>query len=85
MVKASGDTPADAALAFSVHGYGPRRMLALHGLFSDGTSFEALLAGIDPAEWTLICLDLRGFGRSAALGGPYTLTMAAEDAQGDLT
>ena len=66
-------------IAYQVHGQGPARALALHGLFGGGQSFAPMLAGIDPSKWTLAMPDLRGYAHSCDAGGPYNVSTAAED------
>ncbi len=67
-------------IAYNLHGRGPIRVLALHGLFGDGHSFGPMLAGIDPDRWSLALLDMRGYGQSRDADGPYDLPTAAMDA-----
>ena len=69
-----------ATVGYRVYGYGPRRVLALHGLFGDGMSFTPMLSGFDPEQASFAFIDARGFGRSASLAGPYTLLTIAHDA-----
>jgi esterase len=66
-------------IAYKVHGRGPVKALALHGLFGGGQSFAPMLAGIDPDKWSLAMPDLRGYAQSRDAGGPYDLLTAAHD------
>ncbi len=67
-------------LEYAIHGHGPTRAIALHGLFGDQRSFQPILAAIDPESWSIALLDIRGYGRSAAIGGPFTMATIASDA-----
>jgi hypothetical protein len=46
-------------IAYRIHGHGPVKALALHGLFGGGQSFAPMLAGIGPDKWSLAMPDLR--------------------------
>jgi pimeloyl-ACP methyl ester carboxylesterase len=67
-------------IEYILHGHGPSKVLALHSLFSDGRSFQALMAAFDPDRWTVAMIDFRGYGASAAVAGPFNLAIGASDA-----
>ena len=39
-----------------------------------------MLAAIDPEIWSIVLPDIRGYGGSAAIGGPFTMATIASDA-----
>ncbi|MEV0344574.1 alpha/beta hydrolase [Nonomuraea sp. NPDC050680] len=59
-------------------GTGPRLIIAVHGITASLMAW-ATVARLLPADWSLVAMDLRGRGHSAALPGPYGLTRHAED------
>jgi len=38
-----------------------------------------MLAAIDPERWSIVLPDIRGYGGSAAIGGPFNLATVASD------
>jgi pimeloyl-ACP methyl ester carboxylesterase len=66
-------------LAHKLHGHGPKKVIALHGWFGDGSSFEPMLSGMDPATFEVALPDYRGCGGSKAQAGPYDLATIARD------
>jgi esterase len=63
-----------------IYGHGPRKAVALHSLFADGGSFQPLMAAFDPEKWSVALLDVRGYGRSKTVSGPFDLRTVAADA-----
>jgi pimeloyl-ACP methyl ester carboxylesterase len=59
-------------------GSGPRTVLGIHGITASSLSM-AVVARHLGARATLVAPDLRGRGRSAALGGPYGMRAHADD------
>ncbi|WP_433510152.1 alpha/beta hydrolase [Nonomuraea sp. CA-143628] len=59
-------------------GTGPRLIIAVHGITASLMAWAAV-ARLLPADWSLVAMDLRGRGHSAALPGPYGLARHAED------
>jgi lipase len=66
------------ALAVGAWGEGPEVVLAAHGLTANHLSFHALADHLGP-EVTLVAPDLRGRGRSAAVGAPFGMAAHAND------
>ena len=63
-----------------VQGHGPERIIALHSLFADGQSFLPMVEAMDQERWSVALPDIRGYGRSRDLDGPYDLATVAADA-----
>lgn len=63
-----------------VHGYGPTKVLFLHGWLSDHTIFSSVLPHLDHARVTAALMDYRGYGSSLQLDGRFTLDEVADDA-----
>jgi pimeloyl-ACP methyl ester carboxylesterase len=66
-------------IEYAIHGSGPHGVIALHGLFTTGDGFRSIFAAFDPAEWTVVLPDLRGYGRSRDQAGPFDIETAAAD------
>ncbi|MBA2638646.1 MAG: alpha/beta hydrolase [Nocardioidaceae bacterium] len=64
-------------------GTGPRTAVAAHGITASGMAFRAVARRL-PSDWTLIALDLRGRGASAALPGPFGIDAHASDICGSV-
>jgi pimeloyl-ACP methyl ester carboxylesterase len=60
------------------YGRGPRLIVAVHGITASLTAWRTVARHL-PSEWTLVAMDLRGRGGSAALPGPYGLPAHAAD------
>lgn len=67
-------------ISYVIHGRGPLKAIALHGLFDTGQGFQPMLAGLDPERWSIALPDLRGYGGSADAAGPFDMATAASDA-----
>lgn len=63
-----------------VHGYGPTKVLFLHGWLSDHTIFSSVLPYFEHARFTTAMMDYRGYGSSVRLDGRFTLDEVADDA-----
>lgn len=63
-----------------VTGYGPVRLLMLHGWLSDRGVYDAIAPWFDPARYTVAAMDFRGYGLSRSLVGNYTIDEIADDA-----
>ncbi|MFC4119318.1 alpha/beta fold hydrolase [Nonomuraea zeae] len=59
-------------------GSGPRVIIAVHGITASLMAWGAVARRL-PEDWSLVAMDLRGRGHSAALPGPYGLPRHAED------
>ncbi|MEV6521131.1 alpha/beta hydrolase [Longispora sp. NPDC051575] len=69
---------ADGSLHALRFGHGPRTILAAHGITASAMSFRSVARHLTP-DWSLVALDLRGRGGSAAAPGPYGMTAHAAD------
>lgn len=67
-------------LGHFLHGQGAEKVLALHDWMGDAANFEPLLPYLDLGRYTYAFADLRGYGRSRHLAGPYTVEQVAADA-----
>src|SRR5579859_1463239 len=61
-------------------GYGPRKVIALHGWLSDSTVFDVMLRHVDQAQFEFALPDFRGYGASIEHSGRYDLAEIASDA-----
>jgi pimeloyl-ACP methyl ester carboxylesterase len=60
-------------------GSGPAVCVVLHEWLGDHVNWEPVLPYLDPARFTVVFMDLRGYGWSRGLSGGYTLDEAAAD------
>ncbi|KPH76975.1 alpha/beta fold hydrolase [Bosea vaviloviae] len=68
-------------LKANVSGYGPRRVLFLHGWLSDHHVFDTIVPCFSQAEFTIAQMDFRGYGLNrAAVTGTYSVDEIAKDA-----
>ncbi|UBU16564.1 alpha/beta fold hydrolase [Nonomuraea gerenzanensis] len=65
-------------LRIATFGAGPRTIIAAHGITASLMAWAAVGRRL-PDGWSLVAVDLRGRGHSAALPGPYGLPRHAED------
>jgi len=65
-------------LRIATFGSGPRTIIAVHGITASLMAWGAVARRL-PKGWSLVAMDLRGRGHSAALPGPYGLPRHAED------
>lgn len=66
-------------LGHVLHGQGAEKVLALHDWMGDAANFDPLLPYLDLGRYTYAFADLRGYGSSRHLGGPYTVEQVAAD------
>lgn len=67
------------ALGFRSIGYGPEKIVALHGWLSDHQVYEAIFPYFDEGRFTIAFADFRGYGRSRALPGDWSINQMAAD------
>ncbi|MGY4233503.1 3-oxoadipate enol-lactonase [Bradyrhizobium sp. USDA 4449] len=60
-------------------GNGPAVCVVLHEWLGDHINWEPVLPYLDPARFTLVFMDLRGYGWSRGISGGYTLDEAVAD------
>lgn len=70
---------ADPLAATPVIGHGPRRLMAVHGWMGDAQLFAPWAALLDPARYTLACMDCRGYGSRRAVAGRFDIAEIAGD------
>jgi len=64
----------------NVAGYGPIRLLVLHGWLSDKGVYDLIAPLFAHARYTIAQMDFRGYGLSRNLQGNYTIDEIADDA-----
>lgn len=67
-------------IEFEEFGSGQRKVIGLHGWFGDESCFKPLQLSLDPAEYHCAWLAHRGYSRSRALSGQYSMEEMADDA-----
>ncbi|MDA9432112.1 alpha/beta fold hydrolase [Bradyrhizobium sp. CCBAU 51627] len=60
-------------------GNGPALCVVLHEWLGDHVNWEPVLPYLDPARYTFVFMDLRGYGWSRGMSGNYTLDEAVSD------
>jgi len=63
-----------------VSGYGPIRVLFIHGWLSDLGVYDLIAPMFDEAQFTCAFMDFRGYGKSRGLSGDYSINEIAKDA-----
>ncbi|MFM0283810.1 alpha/beta hydrolase [Paraburkholderia sediminicola] len=66
-------------LGFQKIGFGPHKVVALHGWFGDHTTFDAMHNALSHEEFTYIFPAYRGYGLSRELTGRLTIEEMASD------
>lgn len=67
-------------VGYETIGKGPHHVLALHGWFGDHSTFAPMKDALTQDEFTYVCLDYRGYGKSKSMKGDYSLKEIAKDA-----
>ncbi|MEU5161101.1 alpha/beta hydrolase [Streptomyces sp. NPDC020875] len=70
----------NAVAPHTLHGSGRHGVIALHGWFSDRSSYLPLFPYLDTGGFTWAAMDQRGYGEARGLPGPYTTERIARDA-----
>lgn len=63
-----------------VSGYGPIRVLFIHGWLSDSGVYDLIAPMFDEAKFTSAFMDFRGYGKSRSLSGNFSINEIATDA-----
>jgi pimeloyl-ACP methyl ester carboxylesterase len=66
-------------LGFVIHGKGPEPVLVMHDWNGDHTSYDPTLPYLDTDQFTYVFVDLRGYGKSRAMAGNYTVGEISRD------
>lgn len=66
-------------LGYVQHGTGPECVLVMHDWLGDHTTYDAVLPYLDGTAFTYVFADLRGYGKSMALTGRYTVDEISAD------
>lgn len=67
-------------IGHTLHGHGGEGVIVLHGWFSDYSEFQPLFHCLDVETFTYAFIDYRGYGKSRAIAGEYTIQEIAADA-----
>ncbi|KAF0228269.1 MAG: alpha/beta [Beijerinckiaceae bacterium] len=67
-------------LKANMRGYGPRKVLFLHGWLSDHQVFDTVPLWFSQSEFTFAQMDFRGYGLNRAVAGNYSADEIAKDA-----
>jgi esterase len=65
---------------FTQVGHGPHKVMVMGGWFGDAADWQATVDAIDPAAFTFVLFDYRGYGRSRDIEGAYNFEQSAQDA-----
>lgn len=66
-------------LGHELRGRGPQKVVLLHDWQGDHRNYDLALPFLDTDAFTYAIADLRGYGRSLSLPGPYTAAQSAAD------
>lgn len=67
-------------LGYRLDGTGDTKVLLLHNWFGDGSSYDWVVPHLNGQKATYARIDWRGYGRSKALQGAYSVDEACQDA-----
>lgn len=67
-------------LKANVTGYGPRKVLFLHGWLSDHHVYDTIVPCFSQTEFMIAQMDFRGYGLNRAVTGTYSADEIAKDA-----
>lgn len=79
-ISAQATAARKATLGHEIYGFGPEKVLVLHGWLGSAKSFDPIKPYLDTDAFTYVFVDLRGYGRSKRIKGEYTL----EEVSGDV-
>jgi esterase len=66
-------------IGYQTIGTGPSKVLVLHGWLGDERIFEPMRLSLSTDEFTYCCVAYRGFGKSRAIAGKYSIDEIADD------
>ncbi len=66
-------------LAFRLRGRGSIRLLLMHNWFGDASTYDKILSDFDQDLFSLVLVDLRGYGESKSFKGNYSVEEACSD------
>ena len=66
-------------LGYAQLGSGEEKVMVVHGWKTDHTCFDAMLSSLDQKRYTYIFVDMRGYGKSIHMEGPFTVEQVAAD------
>lgn len=67
-------------VGYFVYGNGPEKVLVMHDWMGDSGNYRPILRYLDTSIFTYVFIDVRGYGMSRHLGGPYTAEQVSADA-----
>lgn len=67
-------------VAYHLYGNGPEKVVVMHDWMGDSSNYRATQKYLDTDRFTFAFIDIRGYGESKELSGPYTASQAGEDA-----
>ena len=66
-------------LGHQIFGQGSEHVIVMHDWFGDSTSYAEIIPYLDVQTFTYAFVDLRGYGKSKAITGKYTVEEASQD------
>ncbi|HVA11759.1 MAG TPA: alpha/beta hydrolase [Stellaceae bacterium] len=66
-------------IAKTILGRGPSKVIAVHGWFTDHTGYAPMFNSLDLNRFSYAFADIRGYGKSKAIAGDYTMAEIARD------
>ncbi|MEJ2692874.1 MAG: alpha/beta hydrolase [Candidatus Thiodiazotropha sp.] len=66
-------------LGYNVYGSGSEKVIVLHDWMGDSANYEPIIPYLDPATFTWVFADVRGYGFSKHLTGKYTVNEVSGD------
>lgn len=66
-------------LGHETFGDGPIKLMGLHGWFADERAFRPITQAMSPDTFTFVTVAFRGYGKSRAFEGAFTMQEVADD------
>lgn len=66
-------------IAYNILGSGKEHVIVMHDWFCDSTSYDPVLPYLNTSKYQYNFVDLRGYGKSRAISGDFTVDEVASD------
>jgi len=67
-------------VSYQLYGNGPEKVIVMHDWMGDSSNYETTQKYLDSKRFTFAFIDIRGYGKSKGLSGPFTASQAGNDA-----
>ncbi len=74
------DRNGQGVVGHTIYGSGPEKVIVMHDCMGDSENYRSMLPYLDTNAFTYAFIDVRGYGISRHLAGPYGVQQASQDA-----